>query len=63
MGGFETEMAAYFDYPLSALIPEMVEAIQSGISKALAERSEEKEKVIAEIESFLDPGSKENSQD
>jgi hypothetical protein len=52
-----TEILHYHFLLLSALIPEMMDAIQTGISKALAEKSEEKEKLMAEIESFLDPRS------
>lgn len=51
------EILHYHFILFSALIPEMVEAIQAGISKVLAERSEEREKVIAEIDSYLDPKS------
>ena len=51
------EILHYHFLLVSALIPEMVEAIQTGISKVLAERSEEREKVIAEIDSCLDPKS------
>jgi hypothetical protein len=52
-----TEILHYHFLLVSALIPDMVEAIQSSISKALAERSEESDKVIAEIDSCLDPKS------
>ena len=51
------EILHYHFLLVSALIPEMVEAIQTGISKVLSERSEEREKVTLELNSLLDPQS------
>jgi hypothetical protein len=51
------EILHYHFLLVSALIPEMVEAIQTGISKVLSERSEEREKVTLELNSLLDPRS------
>jgi hypothetical protein len=51
------EILHYHFLLFSALIPEIIEAIQAGISKALAERSEERAKAVAEIDSYLDPKS------
>jgi hypothetical protein len=48
------EILHYHFLLLSAFIPEMVAAFQAGISKALAEKSEESEKFLAELDSFLD---------
>ena len=48
------EILHYHFLLISNLIPQMVEAFQAGVTKALDEKSEESEKFLAELDSLLD---------